>query len=55
MKNKYVIALYSCDDGDTVFDMELTDEEYEVIKRVADASVETANHRTSPTLAIRKA
>ena len=54
MKNKYVIVIYGCNDGDTVFEMELTDEEYEVVKKVSDVSVEAANYRISPTLAIRK-
>lgn len=51
---KCVVSLYGCDDGDTVFEMELTDEEYKVVKRVSDLSKETAEHRISPILDIRK-
>ncbi|WP_427340959.1 hypothetical protein [Caloranaerobacter sp. DY30410] len=38
---KYKISLHGCDDS-TVFEMELTEEEYKLLKKIADKSEEVS-------------
>lgn len=47
MKNKYHITLIGCDD-DTPFDMELTEQEAELLKRVCALSKETSEYGCMP-------
>lgn len=48
---KYKIGIHGCDDS-SVFEMELTDEEAEVIKRVAEECTNTSTYGCMPTMTI---
>lgn len=50
-KKTYRIVLEGCDDS-TVFDMELTNEEFDVLKRVSDRANETSYYRCMPRMYI---
>lgn len=47
----YRIALYGCDDS-TIFRMELTDKEFELLKKVAEISVNTSTYDCMPIMEI---
>jgi hypothetical protein len=48
---KYSIGVHGCDDS-SIFEMELTDEEADVVKRVAFACTETSTYGCMPTMNI---
>lgn len=50
---EYKISLWGCDDY-TQFTMELTDQEADLIKRVADKSEATSSYGCMPTLTIEE-
>lgn len=50
-KHTYEIALCGCDDA-TIFYMELTQSEYELLKKVAEKSKETSTYGCMPTMEI---
>jgi len=47
----YRIALHGCDDS-TIFEMELTDEEFALAERIAAKSEETSSYGCMPTMVI---
>ena len=49
----YTIKVQGCDDS-TYFDMELSEEEYSIIKRVADKCTEESTYACMPTMEIEK-
>ena len=51
MKNTYTISLVGCDDQ-TDFEMELTDEEHSLLKKVADKANETSTYDCMPRMYI---
>ena len=51
-KKLYEIHLVGCDIDETVFEMELTDEEHELLKKVSDKSVETSMYDCMPRMSI---
>ena len=52
MKTTYEIELVGCDDYTTIY-MELTSEEYELLKRVSDLSKEASEYDCMPIIGIR--
>lgn len=50
---KYTIKLEGCDD-DTIFDMELTLEEYELVERISARSLEVSEYCCMPRLYVGK-
>ncbi|MBO8161372.1 MAG: hypothetical protein H0Z24_07010 [Thermosipho sp. (in: Bacteria)] len=50
---KYKISLHGCDDS-TTFEMELTEEEYKLLKKVADKSQEVSTYVCMPIMEIEK-
>ena len=50
---KYTIKLEGCDD-DTIFDMELTPEEYELVERISVRSLEVSEYCCMPRLYVGK-
>lgn len=50
---KYIISLHGCDDS-TIFEMELTEEEYELLKRVAKKTEEVSTYMCMPIMEIEK-
>lgn len=53
-KKLYQITLNGCDD-DTVFEMDLTEEEYALLKRVSDKANETSTYQCEPRMYINVA
>lgn len=53
MSKKYEISLVGCDD-ETVFDMELTEEEFNLLTRVSKLSKETSEYRCMPIMLIEE-
>lgn len=53
MKQNYEITLNGCDDN-TIFYMELTDEEYELLKRVSNKANETSYCGCMPRMYIKR-
>ncbi|MBQ0090315.1 MAG: hypothetical protein KBT27_13395 [Prevotellaceae bacterium] len=49
---KYTIKLEGCDD-DTIFDMELTPEEYELVERISVKSLEVSEYCCMPRLYVK--
>lgn len=52
-KKLYEITLNGCDD-DTVFDMELTDVEYELLRRVSEKANETSTYCCMPRMYVEE-
>lgn len=50
-KQKHIIALNGCD-ADTVFEMELTEEEYKFLLRVSEKANETSYYTCMPRMYI---
>lgn len=50
---KYIIALHGCNDS-TIFEMELTEEEYKLVKKIADKSEEVSTYGCMPIMEIKK-
>ena len=53
MRKKYEISLVGCDD-ETVFEMELTEEELNLLTRVSELSKETSEYRCMPKMYIEE-
>ena len=53
MKSSYEIVLIGCE-ASTDFTMELTEEEYELLQRVASESVEASTYGCMPTLEVTR-
>lgn len=51
--NTYKIILEGCDDT-TVFDMELTDDEYNLLVRVSEKANETSTYMCEPRMYVQK-
>lgn len=49
----YKICLHGCDDC-TVFEMELTQKQYDLLQKVSEKSIETSTYGCMPTLGIEK-
>lgn len=52
-KDRYTITLDGCDDS-TVFEMLLTDEEYELLKRVSKKANETSTYGCMPRMFVEE-
>ena len=52
-KQLYEISVHGCDDC-TIFDMELTKEEFELIKKVAGKCTETSTSQCMPRMEVKK-
>ncbi len=50
---KYYISLDGCDDS-TGFEIELTDEEYELVDKISDMSHENSRYGCMPTMDVSK-
>ena len=53
MKKAYRISLVGCDD-ETVFKMELTDEEYKLLKKVSDTANSTSTYNCMPRMYVEE-
>lgn len=51
---RYKISIDGCDDS-TVFEMELTEQEAELVKRICNRSSETSTYGCMPTMEIEEA
>lgn len=53
MRKVYEIILEGCDD-ETVFDMDLSDEEYELVKKISDKANETSEYSCMPRMYVKE-